>query len=339
MILVIWVVMMNVYVYYYSDSGLSNRLPAERESYDPVNGVLVAWVQVSVTSASSKVIYIAYGDASISSDPNSDATYGATSVWDANYKGVWHFPNGSSLTLNDSTSSANNGTGTNASAITGQIDGGVGFTGSDPTYVKISAAPAKTLPVTQSAWVKRNTTSLPEGGLEVMIDQGQLSSEEGIVLYFQHINTNGGDSIRTLSRDATTTNYELSIYNLTYDTNWHYLVAVFSNSTTHLLYIDGSLVSFNASPPTVTAGTPLSSFPDTDSTYIGEILYDTSLVAGPFNGNMDEVRISNSARSADWITTEYNNQNSPGNIGSPGFYTVGSETPVSSPLGFVITLI
>ena len=41
-----------------------------------------------------------------------------------------------------------------------------------------------------------------------------------------------------------------------------------------------------------------------------------------FNGILDEVRISNTVRSANWILTSYNNQNS-----AATFYTVGSETP------------
>jgi len=52
-----------------------------------------------------------------------------------------------------------------------------------------------------------------------------------------------------------------------------------------------------------------------------------------FKGSMDEVRISNIARSSGWITTEYNNQSSPGT-----FYSLGVEVsntsgaPVPSPL-------
>jgi len=43
--------------------------------------------------------------------------------------------------------------------------------------------------------------------------------------------------------------------------------------------------------------------------------------AGWLAGILDEVRASNAAaRSADWILTEYNNQNSPGS-----FYAVGPE--------------
>ena len=39
-----------------------------------------------------------------------------------------------------------------------------------------------------------------------------------------------------------------------------------------------------------------------------------------WNGIIDECRISNSVRSADWIATEYNNQNSPST-----FYSYGGE--------------
>jgi hypothetical protein len=40
---------------------------------------------------------------------------------------------------------------------------------------------------------------------------------------------------------------------------------------------------------------------------------------------LDEVRVSNTVRSAGWILTEYRNQSNPGNLGVPGFYAVGAE--------------
>jgi hypothetical protein len=46
------------------------------------------------------------------------------------------------------------------------------------------------------------------------------------------------------------------------------------------------------------------------------------------NGSIDEGRVSNIARSADWIKTEYNNQSSP-----KTFNTVGSWTQGTSPSG------
>jgi vancomycin resistance protein YoaR len=37
-----------------------------------------------------------------------------------------------------------------------------------------------------------------------------------------------------------------------------------------------------------------------------------------FNGSMDELRFSNSARSPAWLATEFSNQNSPGSFVSLG---------------------
>jgi hypothetical protein len=52
----------------------------------------------------------------------------------------------------------------------------------------------------------------------------------------------------------------------------------------------------------------------------------------PWNGLIDEVRISNVARSADWVTTEYNNQNAPGS-----FITLGTE--ISSAVDVSVSLV
>src|SRR5674476_1687799 len=90
-------------IYFYSDSALTTRIPAERELYNASTGQIVFWVKSTVTTATNKVIYIGYGDSGISTDPNTDGTYGKTNVWDANYKGVWHLPNGTTLTADDST--------------------------------------------------------------------------------------------------------------------------------------------------------------------------------------------------------------------------------------------
>jgi hypothetical protein len=46
----------------------------------------------------------------------------------------------------------------------------------------------------------------------------------------------------------------------------------------------------------------------------------------PFNGIIDEVRLSKTARGASWTTTEYNNQNNPS-----AFYTIGNEETSKKP--------
>jgi hypothetical protein len=50
--------------------------------------------------------------------------------------------------------------------------------------------------------------------------------------------------------------------------------------------------------------------------------YGTGGTGEDFDGLLDEVHESNSTiRSASWYLAEYNNQNAPGNVGSPGFWT------------------
>jgi hypothetical protein len=83
-------------------------------------------------------------------------------------------------------------------------------------------------------------------------------------------------------------------------------VAARSGSTVSF-YIDGSV-----------SGTPTLSNAfnnHTDPVYIGN-----GGNVDPWGGYLDEVRLSNSARSAGWIATEYNNQYAPSS-----FYTEGAE--------------
>ena len=47
---------------------------------------------------------------------------------------------------------------------------------------------------------------------------------------------------------------------------------------------------------------------------------------GIWNGLIDEVRVSSTARSADWVATEYSNQSSPGT-----FYSLSPESQVIAP--------
>ena len=91
------------------------------------------------------------------------------------------------------------------------------------------------------------------------------------------------------------------------DSNWHYLVGV--KSTTNYLYVDG----------VQQASTFTQSITDSGGNF------DIGRAYSNYNGywwlgQIDEVRISNIARSDVWIQTQYNNQNAPAS-----FFSVGSE--------------
>jgi len=77
-----------------------------------------------VSHSSDTVFYMFYGNSSVTTDQSNK-----TGVWDSSFKGVWHLPNGSTLSASDSTSNGNNGTNHGASAATGKIDGSASFNG------------------------------------------------------------------------------------------------------------------------------------------------------------------------------------------------------------------
>ncbi|MBU4347680.1 LamG domain-containing protein, partial [Patescibacteria group bacterium] len=106
------------------------------------------------------------------------------------------------------------------------------------------------------------------------------------------------------------------------DGKWHNIVGIINGSTgTVYLYLDGVYEG------TATYGSAFTS--DTmPTTYMGiyrNISLPTTYIQ-PFNGLIDEVRISNTARTAGWITTEYNNQSS---VGS--FMAIGAEVCMPVP--------
>ena len=108
----------------FTDATGTTKLNHEIERYVSSTGQLIAWVQVpTVSTTSDTVIYLYYGNASATNQQN------GTGVWDSNYAGVWHLPNGTTLSASDSTSNQNNGTASNATAASGEIDGAASFNG------------------------------------------------------------------------------------------------------------------------------------------------------------------------------------------------------------------
>jgi hypothetical protein len=292
-------------IYFYSDSGLTTRIPAERESYNATTGVIVWWVKKTLSHTVDTTIYMAYGDSGISTDPNSDGTYGKTSVWDANYKGVWHLPDvtGGASSVLDSTG-INNGTpGGSPTNTTGQINGGGNFASASSQYVSLGTTlPIANQALTVSAWVK-----LTSGGQNTVISRWSATkndwritreSSTGKWRFDGTDSSNGGHYARSAS--------------VTSNSTWYYLVGNWVPSVGSYLWVNGTKYS------------------ETGSYYNGGLANSETPLLGAdgggtpanfFNGVIDEVRVSGITRSDDWITTEWNNQNDPAS-----FYTMGSET-------------
>jgi hypothetical protein len=286
-------------IYFYA-SDLTTRLAAERVVWNATTGNIEAWVKIPTLShTADTTIYVAYGDSGISTDPNSDATHGKTSVWTNGFVAVYHLPDGTTLDAHDSTANTFDATITGAvTAATGQIDGGAnGF--STSKYLQLPPGMTHlTTPYSVSSWFK--STDVTQTGI-ITLDWS--SGQRNFLFYVASSKLTGEVGNGSNAQDANLTSGTLS------NSTWYHGYLTVSG-TTHVLYLNGTGSSQVGSQ---SGGTT------TNDRVIGAD-YAGNSHSTPFLGTLDEVRFHSAARSGDWITTEFNNQNAPSS-----FYTMGAE--------------
>jgi hypothetical protein len=248
-----------------------------------------------LSNTTDTVIYIYYGNAAAADQWNPSA------AWDTNVKGVWHLkedPSGTAPQINDSTINANNGTTsgtmTTSEQVPGKIDGSVSFDGTND-YVSISDSTSLSIgtAVTVSAWIKPNSVS----GTHEIIAKWQPSIL-GLLAFnqeYQLYSTGTEIGVGASSGSATTSGANLQI------NTWYHIEMVWSGGNSVTVYKNGaSLGSYTLSYPLLQGGGTAAS--------LSLANYDSG---NYFSGIIDEAHIAMTARSAGWIQTEYNNQNSP----------------------------
>ncbi|MDQ3008841.1 MAG: DUF2341 domain-containing protein [bacterium] len=282
----------------FTSSDGTTKLDHEIESYNSTTGVLVAWVEVPTLSVTANtILYLYYGNSGASNQQN------ITAVWDSNFKGVWHLaenPAGSAPQMQDSTSNnfdgTSNGTMTSGDQVAGKVNGSLDFDGSND-YIgagnqsALNASSAFTV----SGWINRTADSA--GSASTIA--GKYGGTAGWFFEVTDSTDGGPNQVRWfLSGVSDTSLY--GIVNLSMG-SWDHVVGVYDGAN-KLIYVNGQLTASE-----VTTGTPGTT---TDPFQIG---YDTGTGGANnyTNGKIDEVRVSNIVRSADWIATEYNNQSSP----------------------------
>ena len=287
----------------FTDSSGTNKLNHEIEAYNSTTGQLIAWVQVpSVSPATDTVIFMYYGNPSATDQQNK------TLVWDANYQGIWHLPNGTALNATDSTFHGNNGTIGNATAAAGEIYGGASFNGSNAS-VDLGGGSGLhiTGPITAQAWV--NVTGWPANGYPAgLLGMGYNYASGWTGWMLEASTDNGGNHYLSWTSNNGATHGVARPSSLATGT-WHQLVGTYDGSTWKM-YLDGA-----ANGSSVDATAPVNTGDDVVAGGLSTNGFGTIF---PFNGLLDELRVSNTARSSDWIATEYNNQSNPANFLSVG---------------------
>lgn len=290
-----------------SDAKGQTKLDHEIETYSATTGAINFWVRIGTLShTTDNVIYMWYGNPAIStSQQNINGT------WNSNFKGVYHLPNGTTLTANDSTSTPDNGTLSGSPQPTptpGQIDGGALFNGST-AYIDLGTVSKFNLTGTYTleAWVNIPNTTTTTSGLYVMGDTDTSGAVIQWVFGFNKTAVGGGKFYNLydgthpgLANNTALTAgvwYHMAITKAGSSGNWDY--TWYQNGAA-----DGT--AHTAINPNAQQGAA-----------IGR--------PGVFNGlysnaQQDEIRISDTARGADWFATEYNNQSSPST-----FYSVSGQ--------------
>jgi hypothetical protein len=291
------------------DEENGEQLAHEIEDYSATSGLLLAWVRIPRLYAGvSTDIRMIYGNDDITTDPSTDKT------WDSGYQGVWHLHDD----FNDATSVGNDGTNNGSADATGFIADGQDF--STDWISRTDATLNGNVPAlstgspnefTISGWMRFDAIGARR---PLMSKQGDgTGNDRGFAFMLESTN----DLKIELFKDNVSGNRTevYSTANLVINT-WYYLAVTYrfvTDGTSECsLYIDGQ----NDGSTSTAVGPIFTNARDLD---IGRYFW-----AGGteyyHDGLMDEVRLSDTVRSADWIATEYANQNSPST-----FYSVGSE--------------
>ncbi len=285
-----------------SDSAGTILLNFERASFNATTGAVEFWVKVpTVSNTADTVIYLFYGNSAVTTDQSAPVA-----TWSNGFLLVMHMEGGPTDSLG-AYSAANTGTpptyvnGGLAGSKIGKYAQNSGGGGNGITITDTGTL--SPTPLTVSAWVEMdtfgpvlqtiNSTYNPTTGQSMMVRNTAATAS-----YIQ-------GSAGTRSVDPSTGVAFTAAYHV-----WSYLAHTYSASAgtgTLTAFLNGVANGSNVGPdPAFAVAGNMT------------LLFDPQF-GRDFTGGLDEFRVANVERSADWLLTEYNNQNSPST-----FYTVGA---------------
>lgn len=306
----------NGYDIIFTTEDCLTQLDHQIEAYTATTGAFRAWVRIPTLSASANtVIHMYYGNNSVTTNPST------TSVWDSNYEGVWHFQN----SVNDNSANGNNLTNNSTTNLgAGKI--GAARNLNNNTDILSSNASGRYLQLpngffsgmtnfTFEGWVTLDRSST---NWERIFDFGRSTT----VNFFLCPSTGTGGPAPTVARITTggaAAEQGPVSGNVTNTGSWVHWGVVLDNSTSSMtIYKNGAVLATASGTVTLTPNALESS----TANYFGRSQYGADHY---IDALFDEFRISSSARTAGWITTSNNNQNTP-----TSFYSISAESTAIS---------
>jgi len=294
----------NGYDFVFTDAN-NARLNHQIEFYDSTTGHLIVWVKVPYLSPTEDtIIYMYYGN------PTCENQQSPTEVWDTNYMLVLHL-NEETGTLYDSTINENNATPYKGvlQGVAGKIDGAVTF---DPgtDYIEIphsDTLTGYTEAFTVSFWIRLEDTSRRQ---TILCKYDTAGNMRGWQIEYDPLHHPNNPFWFFVSQEGVTYSEWWASF-IPQNNTWYYVTVIWQSNEIPKFYINGVQV------PTVGTATISSIYNNVGvPLWIGRSIYAVRC----FKGSLDEIRISNIARSLEWILTAYNNQLNP-----MTFYSLGEE--------------
>ncbi|WOV93883.1 MAG: DUF2341 domain-containing protein [Candidatus Nitrosoabyssus spongiisocia] len=299
-------------------------LEHEIESFtnDATTGTLVAWVRLpTLSNTSDTILYMYYNVSTASSIPYPN-------VWDSDYEIIYHMDQ-STFTANSTLDSSGNdchatplSTGStdfnSNDLVSAQIGNGLNFDGVDNNtgdYLDLpdlEGSLFNNTDFTISAWANIDVLK----NWARIVDFGNGQDDNNILIAAHRTNPH----LRYDMRQGTSSD-GVTASDILQTGQWAYFTVVHESSGTATIYKNGT---------SITSGSVHTSLNESRaSNYIGRSNWANDYY---FDGKFDEFRLSSTARSADWIATEYANQNSPST-----FFTISAPEDRSVAISFAIT--
>lgn len=266
--------------------------------WDPVNGIATIWLLMpSHSSSSSTTIYISVGNVAVTTYQG--GTVG--SEFDANTILALHLSNGTTLSGLDSSASTNPTTVNSATATTGQIDGGAAFSGSSQSLNTTSTLNLSAInKITVEFWLKWTTFANNDALAMEFTPAFDDGAHNGFLI---DPNQGSGGFAVGFSKPSGSP-YWLDQFTRPTAGVWHHYAITMDRSTpVNLAYVDGASVTLSTF-----SHNGVGSFGNFDNSTLYFMSRAASTLFGA--GSMDEVKLSTILRSANWIATEFANQNS-----------------------------
>jgi len=281
-------------------------------AYSPTSGKLSAIVQIPALSNVTPVkVYGCVGNSAVSTFQGGSRG----SAYDNNYLLALHMEETSGTILHDSTANGNNavkkGSLNPAPSLSGQVGAAQSFLGTansvNNDYALFNSLTAASSTWTIEYWLNA-ASFINVDSVFIESSSGAPSIFFGFYWYPPPSNIRYFNSYSSASPGPPAEIGTGVYHNITY----------VRNGDSMNVYLDG------------VAGTPAAGFGSGTDGFKGLGWDGTPGGTNTFNGLVDEVSVSNTARSADYITARFNNLKSPSTFYTVGSYSVSIPTPRST---------